>query len=112
MSLDGPAGSGPDGGPAPGRGGVDPAGATHLADLVAAEPGLRLGGVMGVAPLGGDPAVAFGLLAEVGAAVTAVHPGATAVSAGMSGDLEQAVAAGATHVRVGTAVLGGRPHLG
>ena len=40
--------------------------------------------------------------------VRAAHPGALAISAGMSGDLEDAIAEGATHVRVGTALLGGR----
>ncbi|MGB8650020.1 MAG: YggS family pyridoxal phosphate-dependent enzyme, partial [Mycobacteriales bacterium] len=69
---------------------------------------LVLGGVMAVAPLGADPAPAFARLAALSAELTAVHPGATAISAGMSGDLEQAVAAGATLVRVGTAVLGHR----
>jgi hypothetical protein len=41
----------------------------------------------------------------------AVHPSATWVSAGMSGDLEHAVRAGATHVRVGSAILGPRPRI-
>ncbi|MBN3585946.1 alanine racemase, partial [Algoriphagus aestuarii] len=66
-------------------------------------------GVMGVAPLGEDPAAAFARLADVAAEVRRDHPDATWVSAGMSGDLEQAIAAGATHVRVGSAVLGPRP---
>ncbi|MEV5711588.1 YggS family pyridoxal phosphate-dependent enzyme [Actinoallomurus sp. NPDC052274] len=93
---------------AEGRGGVRPGGVPALADAIAAAPGLTLGGVMAVAPLGGDPAAAFGRLAEVAAALRAAHPGATMISAGMSGDLEEAVACGATHVRVGTALLGGR----
>jgi uncharacterized pyridoxal phosphate-containing UPF0001 family protein len=63
---------------------------------------------MGVAPLGADPAPAFARLAEVAARVRAEHPGATSVSAGMSGDLETAVRHGATHLRVGTALLGRR----
>jgi pyridoxal phosphate enzyme (YggS family) len=82
-----------------------------LADRVAAADGLRLAGVMAVAPLGLEPAAAFARLADVAALVRAVHPSATAVSAGMSGDLEAAIAAGATHVRVGTAILGSRPPL-
>jgi pyridoxal phosphate enzyme (YggS family) len=96
----------------PARGGAFPADVAALADAVAAAPGLRLGGVMAVAPLGADPAAAFATLAEVSARTAATHPGATMISAGMSGDLEQAIAAGATHVRVGSAVLGGRPPLG
>jgi PLP dependent protein len=89
--------------------------ADDLADLADALDGqrlLRLGGVMGVAPLDGDPEPAFARLAEIGAALRVEHPGATMVSAGMSGDLEAAVRRGATHVRVGSAVLGERPPLG
>jgi PLP dependent protein len=93
----------------PDRGGALPADVPALAEAAAGLPGLRLAGVMAVAPQGADPAAAFARLAEVAAALRADHSGATTVSAGMSGDLEQAVRAGATHVRVGTALLGGRP---
>ncbi|MCO5996656.1 YggS family pyridoxal phosphate-dependent enzyme [Actinoallomurus rhizosphaericola] len=93
---------------AEGRGGTRPDGVPALADAIASAPGLTLGGVMAVAPLGGDPAAAFGRLAEVATALRAAHPGASMISAGMSGDLEEAIACGATHVRVGTALLGGR----
>lgn len=95
----------------PGRGGALLDDLPSLADAAAAAPGLRLAGVMAVAPLGTDPAVAFASLAEVSGRLRRSHPEATAVSAGMSGDLEQAIAAGATHVRVGTALLGERPPL-
>jgi len=94
---------------APGRGGVLPARVPVLAGLVAAEDGLVLGGVMAVAPLGAPPAPAFRLLRRVADAMRAEHPGAMMISAGMSGDLDEAIAEGATHVRVGTALLGGRP---
>ena len=97
---------------APGRGGADPADVPELAARVASTSGLDLGGVMAVAPLGADPAPAFARLAAVAERLRVDHPAATVVSAGMSGDLEAAVAAGATHVRVGTAVLGARPPLG
>jgi pyridoxal phosphate enzyme (YggS family) len=101
---------------APGRGGALPGDVPELADALAAAPGLRLDGVMAVAPLrgplAGRPDLAFRRLAEIASRVREVHPAATMVSAGMSGDLEQAIAAGATHVRVGTAVLGARPPLG
>ena len=80
-----------------------------LADAVAAAPGLRLRGLMAVAPRGEDPAPAFARLAALAARVRADHPGAVELSAGMSGDLEAAVAAGATVVRVGTALFGDRP---
>ncbi len=95
----------------PGRGGAPPDRVPALADAAATAPGLRLLGVMAVAPLGSDPAAAFASLAQVATRVRADHPGCTAISAGMSGDLEQAIAAGATHVRVGAALLGRRPPL-
>jgi uncharacterized pyridoxal phosphate-containing UPF0001 family protein len=78
---------------------------------VAAAPGLRLAGVMAVPPRDADPARAFEALARAGRPAAGRPPGAVEVSAGMSGDLEQAVAAGATIVRVGTALLGQRPPL-
>ena len=70
---------------------------------------LRLRGLMAVAPLGEDPDTAFGRLASIREGFLAQHPGATVLSAGMSGDLEAAITHGATHVRVGSAVLGPRP---
>ncbi|MGW5327243.1 YggS family pyridoxal phosphate-dependent enzyme [Streptomyces sp. NPDC004014] len=98
------------------RGGVAPGGVEELAGLVAGSPGLRLDGLMTVAPLTGEYAgreqAAFGRLMDLSTDLRRAHPAATMVSAGMSADLEQAVAAGATHVRVGTAVLGVRPRLG
>jgi len=94
-----------------GRGGVAPGEAGSLADLVAGSEALTLRGVMAVAPLGGDPRAAFARLREAADGIRADHPGATWVSAGMSGDLEAAVAEGATHLRVGSAILGSRePH--
>lgn len=94
-----------------GRGGVDPSGLLVLADLVAAAPALRLAGLMAMAPLDEDPRRAFGRLEPLVGALRAAHPAARIVSAGMSEDLEAAIAAGATHVRVGTALLGSRPSL-
>ncbi|MET9339842.1 YggS family pyridoxal phosphate-dependent enzyme [Nonomuraea sp. NPDC003804] len=92
----------------PDRGGVRPVDVPALADEIAATEGLRLGGVMAVAPLGEEPGKSFARLRELALAVQAGHPGATIISAGMSGDLAQAIAHGATHVRVGTALLGRR----
>ncbi|HEU0088599.1 MAG TPA: YggS family pyridoxal phosphate-dependent enzyme [Pseudonocardiaceae bacterium] len=80
-----------------------------LADRVAAAPGLRLEGVMGVAPLGADPAAAFAELAAAAQRLRQQHPAAVELSAGMSADLESAIAHGSTCVRVGTALLGSRP---
>lgn len=99
---------------------LDPPGADHrsgaapddlagLAERVEEAELLRLRGLMAVAPLGEDPATAFDRLAQVHADLLRDHPDATVLSAGMSGDLEAAVARGATHVRVGSAVLGPRP---
>ncbi len=93
----------------PRRAGATSADVPALAAAAAAAEGLHLAGVMAVAPLCAEPRVAFDRLAEVAAAVRANHPGAQMISAGMSGDLEAAVAAGATHVRVGTALFGHRP---
>ena len=95
-----------------GRGGASPVEAEELAEAVAASEGLRLAGVMAVAPQGLQPARAFDRLMRISAAVRTVDPGAVAVSAGMSGDLEEAVAAGATHLRIGSDVLGPRPTVG
>jgi uncharacterized pyridoxal phosphate-containing UPF0001 family protein len=64
---------------------------------------------MAVAPRGGEPGPAFERLATLAARVRSDHPDAGEISAGMSGDLEQAIAAGATVVRVGTALFGDRP---
>ena len=80
-----------------------------LVERISETEGLHLRGVMGVAPLGGDAAAAFAELAEVAADVRRTAPDATWISAGMSGDLEAAITAGATHLRIGSAVLGTRP---
>lgn len=92
-----------------GRSGADPADLADLAAAVDEAGALELRGLMAVAPLGEDPAAAFARLADVRREFLADHPAATWLSAGMSGDLEAAVQAGATHVRVGSAVLGSRP---
>lgn len=91
-----------------GRGGAAPPDVPALADAIASSP-LRLGGLMAVAPLGVDPEPAFARLAALAEALRADHPEASWISAGMSGDLEAAVRHGATHLRVGTAILGDRP---
>ena len=95
----------------PDRGGVVPAELDALAAAVAGDAGLVLKGVMTVAPLEWEPARAFAVLAELAGRVRSDHPGATFISAGMSGDVEEAIDYGATHVRVGSALLGNRPSL-
>jgi hypothetical protein len=94
------------------RGGAAPADVPLLADRVAGADGLELAGVMAVAPLGTSPEAAFEKLAAVSASLVAVHPSATAISAGMSQDLEAAIRFGATHLRIGSDILGSRPAVG
>lgn len=98
--------------PRPGRGGAQIAEVPALVELVAAEPALVLRGVSGVAPLGGDPEPAFRQLAQVAETLTDAVPvdqGSPWISAGMTGDFDVAIACGATHLRIGTALLGDRP---
>ncbi len=78
---------------------------------IAAAPGLELAGVMAVAPMGADPRRAFDRLVALSHRLRGTHPAATSISAGMSGDFAEAVAAGATHVRLGSALLGPRPQV-
>jgi PLP dependent protein len=94
------------------RGGVDvgdPAAVDAICAQVAEADGLRLVGLMAIPPLGADPDEAFTALAAEHRRVLSNHPGATELSAGMSGDLEAAVRHGSTCVRVGTALMGNRP---
>ena len=93
------------------RSGVEPKDLDGLAALVQEAGMLRLRGLMAVAPLGEDPAAAFARLAGIRAEFVHAHPEADWLSAGMSADLEAAIEAGATHVRVGSAVLGSRPQV-
>jgi pyridoxal phosphate enzyme (YggS family) len=94
------------------RGGISAGAAIELAQQIEESDGLRLGGVMGVAPLGDSPGAAFARLAVVAEQVRATYPQALVISAGMSDDMNEAIAAGATHVRVGSKVLGFRPPIG
>jgi pyridoxal phosphate enzyme (YggS family) len=92
----------------PARGGAFGPQVMDVADAIDAEEALSLGGVMAVAPMEVPAADSFQMLRDVADEVRAAHPAAVMMSAGMSADLEQAIEAGATHVRVGTALLGGR----
>ncbi|PRY17542.1 YggS family pyridoxal phosphate-dependent enzyme [Kineococcus rhizosphaerae] len=92
-----------------GRGGATGEEVFRVADAVAASADLRLRGLMAVAPLGAEPRRAFDELAALAERLRRDHPRAVELSAGMSGDLEAAVAAGTTHLRVGSAILGSRP---
>jgi pyridoxal phosphate enzyme (YggS family) len=95
----------------PQRGGIPIDQLASLAQAVAASARLRLRGVMAVAPLDADPLRAFAVLPELLDRVRRYSPQADVISAGMSGDLEAAVTSGATHLRVGSAILGSRPTL-
>jgi len=95
----------------PHRGGAHPDEIAAIAQAVTDAGALTLRGVMAVAPLGEPPLPAFERLAVIAEDLRRDHPDATLVSAGMSGDLEEAIRCGATHVRVGSAVLGPRPPI-
>lgn len=94
------------------RGGVAPAEAAALAEHILTLPSLRLRGVMAVAPLDEEPASAFARLRSTADEVRTVEPSATWISAGMTGDFAEAIAAGATHLRIGSAITGPRPDRG
>lgn len=91
------------------RGGVDRAELDPVTDAVAQASGLRLAGLMAVPPLESDADAAFADLAGLHQRLLRSYPTATGLSAGMTGDLEEAVRHGSTCVRVGTAILGPRP---
>lgn len=96
----------------PGRGGAAPRDLAALAEHVAALPSLRVRGVMAVAPLEEAPAPAFERLRGYADAVRTVVPDASWISAGMTADFAEAIAAGATHLRIGSAITGPRPERG
>lgn len=96
----------------PGRGGAPETELVALAEHAESLPHLRVRGVMAVAPLDVEPAAAFARVAEASTRLRALLPDATWISAGMSADLEDAVAHGATHLRIGTAITGSRPDRG
>jgi pyridoxal phosphate enzyme (YggS family) len=101
VSLDGQAG----------RGGASPAELVQLADLVNESNNLELLGLMAVAPLGVEPEKAFADLAQINQGFQSQFPNSKYLSAGMSGDFEAAIKFGATHIRVGSSILGSRsPH--
>ncbi|MGH3267111.1 MAG: alanine racemase, partial [Trebonia sp.] len=90
------------------RGGVPADRVLEVAEAIEAAPGLALGGLMAVAPRDSDPADAFAPLRRLSEAIRSVNASATVISAGMSGDMEAAIGCGATHLRIGTALLGAR----
>jgi hypothetical protein len=93
----------------PARGGVSIPDLAPLVERVLAAPGLRLLGLMAVAPLGADPKRSFALVSELGSQMRGIAPDARYLSMGMSQDYAAAIAEGATHLRIGTAITGNRP---
>jgi pyridoxal phosphate enzyme (YggS family) len=98
--------------PTENRGGALPDEIMNLADLISSSSGLKLQGVMGVAPLGGDDDMAFARLQEFANLIQAKFPEANWISAGMSGDFATALKYGATHLRIGSSILGKRGFQG
>jgi PLP dependent protein len=96
----------------PQRGGVHPDAVNQLAERVLATESLRLRGIMAVAPLGEDPSAAFARVRAASDRLVDLAPHATDLSIGMSGDYGEAIAAGATHLRIGTAITGNRAPQG
>lgn len=94
----------------PGRGGIAPDEMSAFAEKVLAVHGLNLMGVMGVAALDREPEVDFETIARCSSELQRLAPKAHYISAGMSGDFEKAIAFGATHVRIGTAITGNRAY--
>ena len=90
------------------RSGISPAEISSFAKRTAQLPGLTIAGVMGVGPLHQDPAPAFARLQRASLELQEIIPLATYISGGMSGDFEVAMKYGATHVRIGSSILGSR----
>ena len=99
-------------GPDPTRGGLWPTELMALAQQITDSSHLELKGLMSVAPLEENPEVAFARLAVIRAEFLKTYPQASILSAGMSDDLEAAILHGATHLRIGSALLGERPKIG
>ncbi len=96
----------------PNRGGVQPDELEPLVEHVLGTPGLRLRGLMAVAPLDEPPRPAFARVRLLSERVQRIAPDATALSMGMSHDFRDAILEGATHLRIGTAITGNRPDAG
>ena len=93
----------------PQRGGVEPAKLEQLAERVLAAPTLELLGLMAVARIDAEPRAEFARVREASERLRRLAPGASRLSMGMSGDYREAIAEGATHLRIGTAITGNRP---
>jgi pyridoxal phosphate enzyme (YggS family) len=94
----------------PGRGGIQPANLRPFAENVLTHPGLNLVGVMGVAALDNNLERDFGAIRAASESLRTLKPEASLISAGMSEDFETAIAFGATHLRIGSAITGKRQY--
>lgn len=94
------------------RGGVKLAEVMSLAEAISQTPNLELLGVMGVAPLDSAAEPAFATLQKVSKQIQQQYPNAKWISAGMSGDYQEALKYGATHLRIGSSILGNRAFQG
>lgn len=92
----------------PARGGAQPDDLESLAERVASTEGLKLRGLMAVAPLDSEPRREFARVRTLSERLRAAHPEASGLSMGMSGDFREAILEGATHLRIGTAITGNR----
>jgi pyridoxal phosphate enzyme (YggS family) len=92
----------------PGRGGIQPVNLRPFAENVLTQPGLNLVGVMGVASLDNNLERDFGAIRAASDSLQTLKPEASQISAGMSEDFETAIAYGATHLRIGSAITGKR----
>ena len=92
----------------PHRGGVVPEDLLNFVEHVFELPMVKPIGLMAVAPLGLDPNISFANLARIKSEISREFPSITYLSAGMSGDFREAIAHGATHVRIGSSILGSR----
>jgi len=94
------------------RGGVSVADLNSLATQISQSSNLELKGLMSVAPLNSKPEIAFDRLRDIQSQFLRQFPNAQILSAGMSEDFEVAIAYGATHLRIGSGLLGERPQIG
>jgi len=90
------------------REGVDPADLMQLAEQIMSLPNLEVKGLMAVAPLDQPTEQAFVRLQQIQQKFIQLYPAASSLSSGMSGDYELAISLGATHVRIGSSILGNR----
>lgn len=92
----------------PNRGGINPGDLVEFGENVVTNPLLKLMGVMAVAGLDQDPRSEFEKVAKLSQKLQEIAPGATFISTGMSGDFEEAIEFGATHLRIGSLITGNR----